>query len=336
MRKKNISETFRKGDEVVLVDLTSEKGALLNGSDAVVVGHNSTDDKYTLYLSAHNKTIKCAPHNLKLAFKSRQKNQHGIKLGLVFLQYVLKHPGIVTIIIALVCLWFLTPLPSIIASAVCYFVPRKMDIDYGRAYIQNTKYRLLFNDRVKDIGQNLLQHIPSRDKDGFQFSFEVIDSPEINAYAYPGGPIFITSAMLNRLSLNDNEVAAVLGHEIGHIIHRHSIKNIIINNLLSLVISALTYEDNDGYEESFGEAIGEILPVNYVNHLAKMSYSRGNEYEADDFGWTSCQYMPTCKPSGMISMFEKLAQLTPSDLQWWESTHPGTQERIEVLRAKYL
>ena len=75
----------------------------------------------------------------------------------------------------------------------------------------------------------------------------------VNAFALPGGIVRVTDSLLQNLALTDGELAALLGHEMGHILHRHSQKRAVKNKLLSTIWGAFVYEDNDGYDESFGD-----------------------------------------------------------------------------------
>jgi len=210
----------------------------------------------------------------------------------------------------------------------------------GLKGVMSANYRVLYNPRVDRIGQRVLQGVPTQNLDGYKFSFQVIDEPVVNAFAYPGGPIFITNKLLDDLSPNDDEVAAILGHEIGHVIARYSIKQVVASQFFTLLFDAFSYEDNDGHEETFGEALGELL-LEHSPQFAGLSFSRANEYEADDTAWTACSKIADCDPRGGISMFEKLMRMEEQmgyggsgTGAWWASTHPATQERIEVLKKR--
>ena len=136
---------------------------------------------------------------------------------------------------------------------------------------------------------------------------------------------------------SDSEVAAVLAHEIGHVVSRHTITRTLSDYFIRILWAASLYEDHDDYEESLGEAIGETL-VTYAVYLGTMSFSRANEYEADNCGWEMIQ-RSSYQTTGMISFFEKLLLLESAQggsdrSQWWSSTHPGTEERIQALKNK--
>jgi len=234
-------------------------------------------------------------------------------------------------------IWYVTPLSTMLSGLVVHtLVPRYLDVQMGQAAVASAGYTRTYDTRaqgrVQRIGADMLASYPLNTQ-GFEFTFQVIDEPNvINAYAYPGGAIFITSGLLNMMQPSDSEVAAVLAHEIGHVVSRHSITGILSDNFIRILWAASVYEDHDEYEENLGEAIGETL-VTYAVHLGTMSFSRANEYEADKCGWEMIQ-RSSYQTKGMISFFEKLLQLQPDRSQWWLSTHPGTEERIRALKNK--
>lgn len=238
-------------------------------------------------------------------------------------------------------IWYVTPLATVVSGLVLHILaPRSIDVQMGQAAVARAGYTRTYDtqaqERVRRIGSDMLASYPW-DTQGFEFTFQVIDEPIINAYAYPGGAIFITSGMLNMMQPSDSEVAAVLAHEIGHVVSRHSITRMLSDNFIRILWAASVYEDHDDYEENFGEAIGEVL-VKYAVYLGTMSFSRANEYEADSCGWEMIQ-RSSYQTEGMISFFEKLLrseslQQGSDRTQWWSSTHPGTEERIQALKNK--
>jgi predicted Zn-dependent protease len=239
-------------------------------------------------------------------------------------------------------IWYVTPLSTVLSGLVVHtLVPRYLDVQMGQAAVASAGYTRTYDTRaqgrVQRIGADMLASYPQNTQ-GFEFTFQVIDQPNvINAYAYPGGAIFITSGMLNTMQPSDSEVAAVLAHEIGHVVSRHSITRTLNDHFIRILWAAAVYEDHDDYEESYGEAVGETL-VTYAVYLGTMSFSRANEYEADNCGWEMIQ-RSSYQTKGMISFFEKLLRLESSQRQsdrsqWWSSTHPGTEERIQALKKK--
>jgi predicted Zn-dependent protease len=126
------------------------------------------------------------------------------------------------------------------------------------------------------------------------------------------------------------------GHEIGHALFRHSQKRIVQQHLFQLVLSALTYEDNDGDEETFGEAMGELL-MQSAQWFGQQKFSRDDEYQADATAWILLQMSPTYNPQSVQSLLTKIWKLqgqTPTTLDW-TSTHPATEKRTVALQKKW-
>ena len=114
----------------------------------------------------------------------------------------------------------------------------------------------------------------SKPTDEYQWDFGVIDHPTmINAFALPGGFVRVTIKLLEQLDLSKGELAALLSHEMGHVLHRHSQARIIQQKVLATLYQAMVYEDGDDKRESFGEAIGELL-LKSADWLGRQKFSR--------------------------------------------------------------
>ena len=204
--------------------------------------------------------------------------------------------------------------------------------------MREARYRILPREAdygVSEIGRRIVSANPELRRAAFRWSFEVIDQPgTINAFAYPGGFVFITKDLVTKLDASRAELASILGHEIGHVVHRHSQRRLVQSQFISFVWRVLTYDDGDARQETFGQAAGELL-MGFVGHLGTMKFSRANEYEADEAGWELCTDAGI-DPRGMISFFRKLLRLHGgSGASSWDSTHPGTADRIVALEEKW-
>ena len=281
-------------------------------------------------------------------------------------------------ILLLTVAWFLTPLSELISGIILSTVPIEADIQLGyEAWSHSMQYKYpIVNDRwkVHSIGQtlilstiqfsSLLDQFCTRKKftnthncklqsKQYPWSFSVIQSPtnEINAFALPGGIIRITDTLLQKLQLTDGEIAALIGHEMGHVLHRHSQARLIKQDLWTMIAKALIYDDEDDVEESFGEAVGEIM-LKGASFLGEMRFSRQNEYEADDVAWEILVASKIFDPRCVQSLLEKLWSLEISNhdnrysyydtgsssstkKSSWDQTHPGTEERIKALNDKW-
>jgi len=216
-------------------------------------------------------------------------------------------------------------------------IPHSQDVELGLKAVQDDmatgELRPYHDHRVASIGRQLVRGLPNSAKD-YRFEFRAVRDDDFNAFAYPGGFIFVNSGLLKDVK-SDDEIAGVLAHEIGHVLRRHSQKRIFKSQLGDMLLKVLTYSDNDGRSESAGQAMGEVL-LGYANHFGKMAFSRSNEYEADDTGFDTMS-RAGMDGRGLVKFFRRLLSMEGGKsgmLAQWESTHPGTKERISALEAK--
>jgi predicted Zn-dependent protease len=180
---------------------------------------------------------------------------------------------------------------------------------------------------VKTIGSKLVNSTQAKNSP-YQFQFHLLADPEtINAFALPGGQIFITVGLLKRLT-NEDQVAGVLSHEIGHVIGRHSAQQMAKSDLTNGLLGAVVSATSDGYGNSSAGAI-----ASYVGNMVNMKYGREDELESDKFG---VKYMQETgyDPSAMIEVMQILKQAAgdkdrPSEFQ---STHPDPDHRIIEIK----
>ena len=161
------------------------------------------------------------------------------------------------------------------------------------------------------------------------YKFHVVQSREINGFSLPGGHVYITTALL-RLA-NDNELAAVLAHEIGHIVARHSLKTLQKSqeyDEIAKSIGELTGVAGSTARD-IGVALGQMLGSQLLT-----AHSRDEEREADFLGVRGMA-RAGFDPQGMITMFQKLQRIEEQDsslLGTLFSDHPDAGERIENTR----
>jgi predicted Zn-dependent protease len=179
---------------------------------------------------------------------------------------------------------------------------------------------------VKAIGNKLVQGTQAKES-AYQFDFHLLADPEtINAFALPGGQIFITVGLMKRLNSED-QLAGVLAHEIGHVIGRHSAQQMAKSELTSGLLGAVVSATADPYGRSSAGAI-----ANYVGQMVNMKYGRDDELESDQYG---VKYMQQTgyDPNAMIDVMEILKQSAggnrPSEFQ---STHPDPDHRIAEIK----
>ncbi len=182
---------------------------------------------------------------------------------------------------------------------------------------------------VAQVGRRIIAHIGPH---YFPFRFYVIKDPSLNAFALPGGYIFVNTGLLEEIDRED-ELAGVLAHELAHVQARHLAKRMQKLNRLSLATAAVTIV---GLLLGGGQAGQAIAITSSALATTKaLAYSRADEEEADRLGF---EYLTAAgyDPKGFIEVFNKilrhrwlLSENTPSYLL----THPGTAERITYLES---
>ncbi|RPH52244.1 MAG: M48 family metallopeptidase [Desulfobacteraceae bacterium] len=151
-----------------------------------------------------------------------------------------------------------------------------------------------------------------------------------NAFALPSGIVIFTDEMV-KISGHDNEMLAVLAHEAGHVVHRHALRTVIQDSLLSFALLAIT-GDISGSSELF---LG--LPV----ILTQLSYSRNFEQEADDYAvdYLRSHNIPTVHFAELLLRLDKKKKpdQESSSGTWtgYLSTHPLTEERVQQFKHTY-
>ena len=188
------------------------------------------------------------------------------------------------------------------------------------------------NNYVNKIGR--LITINSKEPEIFGgYHFRVLDSSEINAFATPGGFVFITRGML-KMCKNEDELAAVLAHEVSHIQLKHGLKSIKESRWTS-VATTLTkeyaqrqYDSKELYNltESFTGSLDDV-----VNTLVVSGYSREYEKEADNYA-LGMLVKSGYSDYAMLGMLEKMNKSLQNDDRGFGSTHPKASERIELIR----
>jgi predicted Zn-dependent protease len=166
------------------------------------------------------------------------------------------------------------------------------------------------------------------DRQDIEYHFAVIESDQVNAFATPGGYVYFYTGLLREMD-NEAEMAAVMSHEISHVVARHGAKR-----LQAALGATLAYQLVFGGDKT-SEALKAAVSVGMG--LAFAGYSRDAEREADNFG---IQYMVKAgyDPNGAVTMFDKLAALGGANaaniFEQLSSSHPETGERINNVRQE--
>lgn len=168
-------------------------------------------------------------------------------------------------------------------------------------------------------------------KSAYRFEFHLLkDDDTINAFALPGGHIFITRALLRKLK-NEAQLAGVLGHEVGHVVHRHSSRQQAKENLGSGLVHALLALLT-GDDKKSGDLAKDAAEM--VADLVLMKYGRKDETESDMFGLTSMA-QAGFDPKEMVGVMKILGEASgdqgASRISEWSSSHPLSEHRVEDI-----
>ncbi|WP_324670698.1 M48 family metallopeptidase [Hymenobacter sp. GOD-10R] len=183
---------------------------------------------------------------------------------------------------------------------------------------------------VERIGQQII-HSTKAGQTPYKFQFHLLaDENTINAFALPGGQVFITAGLLKKLS-SEGEVAGVLAHEIGHVVGRHSAEQVAKSQLTQGLTGAAAIAS---YDPDRPGTIANAAVAAMVAKLLNLRYGRQDELEADKLA-VDFTVPAGYDPRSMIKVMEVLQQeggsgRTPEFL----STHPNPGNRIQELQKE--
>jgi beta-barrel assembly-enhancing protease len=179
---------------------------------------------------------------------------------------------------------------------------------------------------VRKVGQKLVANtIAATTPYKEHFDFHLLADPNtINAFALPGGQIFITVALLSQLTSED-QLAGVLGHEIGHVVARHSAEKLAQMELaqgLTGAVSMATYNPNSPNGSYIAQTVANMM---------QLKYGREQELQSDDLG-VQLMMQAGYKPEELIQVMEVLKQSAgPNRTPEHQSSHPDPENRKEKI-----
>lgn len=185
---------------------------------------------------------------------------------------------------------------------------------------------------VKKLGQLIVSKSEARGSP-WKFQFHVLsDNKTVNAFALPGGQIFITQGLLNKLD-SEAQLAGVLSHEMGHVIERHTAQQMAKSRLGDILVTAVGVGVTDPNNPNGANA---SMVAAVVNHMFQLRYSRNDEAEADMWGIKLMMEMGY-DPQAMIQVLQILKAEGASHGHTPElfQTHPDPDHRIMLIR-EYL
>jgi predicted Zn-dependent protease len=182
------------------------------------------------------------------------------------------------------------------------------------------------NQKVKTIGTNIAK------ASGLEYNWEffVVENDSVNAFALPGGKVFVNTGLF-KVAQNDDELAAVVGHEIAHVIARHGAERMSMQQVANVggQIASVIIGTQVGSSQMalFNQAYGVGM-----NYGVMLPYSRTQEYEADEIGlilMSKAGY----NPEGALSFWQRMmSSKDKSGVPEFLSTHPTGENRIEKIK----
>ncbi len=202
----------------------------------------------------------------------------------------------------------------------------------GQQYAQQVNAQLPIiadpeiNRYVNVLGDSIAKLTARSD---LEWHFYVVDSHEVNAFALPGGFVYVNRGLIERADKMD-ELAGVLGHEIGHVVRRHSVKQMQTAqgaNIGVLLACVLTRVCNNPASQA---------AINVGGGALFSKFSRDDEKQADDEGFKNVVEAGV-SPEGMVSMFQKLLEerkTRPDGVSAWFASHPTEESRIADIQSQ--
>jgi Zn-dependent protease with chaperone function len=181
--------------------------------------------------------------------------------------------------------------------------------------------------RLRTIANRLIAQAPRFRPDAAQWQWEVnlIKSPELNANCGPGGKIIFYSGIIEKLKLTDDEIAAIMGHEMAHALREHS------REAMSKAYGVSLAKQGAGALLGLGEG-GMAMADAAVEYGMTLPNSRGNENEADLLG-LELAARGGYNPNAAISLWQKMSAANEGAPPEFMSTHPSSNSRIAALQA---
>jgi predicted Zn-dependent protease len=256
-----------------------------------------------------------------------EKTQTELKGGKI--QMMKKTHLVLWIVVTLCLLWLNCATTGPGGKKSLILISTNEEVSIGQSLVKDVESQnkvtndSILADYVNRVGQRVA-HLS--DRTDIQYHFKVLESPEINAFACPGGFIYLYSGLMKTMD-NEAQLAGVLGHEIGHVVARHSVKRLQQVLGLQVLLSIALGESSEATQKAIGAGFTLIM----------QGYSRDNEFEADYDG-TLYMTKGGYNPEGMVQLFGKFKEMEKekktSSLDQLLASHPPTVDRIAKVEEE--
>ncbi len=179
--------------------------------------------------------------------------------------------------------------------------------------------------RVRTIADRLIRQVSAfrQDASRWQWEINVLSSPEVNAWCMPGGKIAVYTGLIEKLNITDDELAAVMGHEIAHALREHSRERASEQAIANVGITILATVAGVG-------TVGQKGMEYAYQGLLGLPNSRAHETEADRMG-VELAARAGYDPRAAISLWEKMGEVGGKEPPKFMSTHPSRSDRVRDL-----
>jgi predicted Zn-dependent protease len=221
---------------------------------------------------------------------------------------------------------------AITGSLTACGISQQQEVQMGQEYAQQINAQLPIiqdpeiNRYVNVLGDSIARLTARRDLD---WQFFIVDSKEVNAFAVPGGFVYVNRGLIERSDQMD-ELAGVLGHEIGHVVRRHTVKQMEKAQGANIGVTLACVLTSVCNSQAAGAAI------NVLGGAVFARFSRSDEAEADQEGFNNV-VRAGISPVGMVTMFRKLLEerkARPGAVESMFLTHPLEEDRIQAVQAQ--
>ena len=221
---------------------------------------------------------------------------------------------------------------AITCSLTACGISQQQEVQMGQEYAQQINAQLPIvqdpeiNRYINVLGDSIARLTSRRDLD---WQFFIVDSKEVNAFAVPGGFVYVNRGLIERADQMD-ELAGVLGHEIGHVVRRHTVKQMEKAQGANVGVTLACILTSVCNSQVAGAAI------NIAGGAVFARFSRQDEAEADQEGFNNV-VRAGISPQGMVTMFQKLIaerKSRPGGVEAWFRTHPLEEDRVAAIQAR--